>query len=66
MLVLGRRVNEALLIGREIRVMVTKVSKSGVVRIGIEAPPGLRVLREELIEPNQNSEIELKPKGVHV
>lgn len=47
MLVLERKINERILIGEDIKVMVTGL-KNGKVRLGIEAPPGTPVLREEL------------------
>jgi carbon storage regulator CsrA len=49
MLVLSRRLNEKLLfptLGVTIQVVSVQ---SGVVRLGIEAPPAVRVLREELL-----------------
>lgn len=52
MLVLSRKKKEAILIsGRDgdIRIVVLEVEK-GRIRIGIEAPKGVRVLREELLE----------------
>lgn len=47
MLVLTRKVNEKIVIGGGIVVTVTKV-QDGRVRIGIEAPPGVRIDREEV------------------
>ena len=47
MLVLTRKVGEAIHIGNGIRVVVTAVD-GGKVRIGIEAPPSVRVDREEV------------------
>lgn len=48
MLVLGRKENETILIGNNIR--VTIVSRSGTsIRIGIEAPDDVKVLRGELV-----------------
>ncbi len=50
MLVLSRRLNEKVLFpGLQASVQVVGV-KGNVVRLGIEAPPGVRVLREELAE----------------
>ncbi|HHX09934.1 MAG TPA: carbon storage regulator [Firmicutes bacterium] len=51
MLVLSRRVGEAILIGDDIVVRVTEVRGRGsraLVRLGIEAPLGTKVLREEV------------------
>ena len=47
MLVLSRKVGERILIGDQITVTIVRVAQGGV-RIGIEAPPELSVVREEL------------------
>ena len=47
MLVLSRKVGERILIGDQVAVTVVRISGS-VVRIGIEAPDDLSVVREEL------------------
>ncbi len=49
MLVLSRKIGESIQIDGGIRVTVTKV-RGGRVRLSIEAPPEMRVLRKELIE----------------
>jgi carbon storage regulator len=49
MLVLTRKSGEAIRIGSRIRVVVLSASH-GQVRLGIEAPPGVIVLREEVHE----------------
>lgn len=54
MLVLSRKKNERLLIGPDITITVVYAS-SGKVRLGIQAPPDVRVLREE-ISPDFNAE----------
>jgi carbon storage regulator len=46
-LVLSRKVGQRILIGDKILVTVVKVGHGGV-RIGVEAPPELAVIREEL------------------
>ena len=53
MLVLSRKVGEKILIGDEIVVTVVRVAQ-GVVRIGIEAPDNLPIVREE-IQKNRQS-----------
>ncbi|MBX6314938.1 MAG: carbon storage regulator CsrA, partial [Isosphaeraceae bacterium] len=50
MLVLSRKVNESILIGDHIRITVSGI-RGHYVRIGIEAPDQVRVLREELSSP---------------
>jgi carbon storage regulator len=47
MLVLSRKINERIQIGDEITITVVRMS-AGSVRIGIEAPAHLAILREEL------------------
>lgn len=49
MLVLSRKVGERILIGDKITITVVKVTHGGV-RIGVEAPPEMAVVREELAE----------------
>ncbi len=48
MLVLSRKVGEALVIDHDVRVVVLSVDRRGV-RLGIEAPGDRPVLREELV-----------------
>ena len=47
MLVLSRKVGERILIGDKIVVTIVRVQQNGV-RIGIDAPPEMTVVREEL------------------
>jgi carbon storage regulator len=47
MLVLSRRIGEAIVIDGQIRVVVAAV-EGGRVRLGITAPPAVRVMRKEL------------------
>jgi len=49
MLVLSRKLGEEIMIDGQIRVTVVKV-QGGRVRIGIDAPESVRVLRKELRE----------------
>ena len=49
MLALTRKSKEAIRIGGDITVTVVEV-KGGQVRLGIEAPPGVRIYREEVYE----------------
>jgi len=50
MLVLSRKVGERILIGEHVTVTVVRISGGGV-RIGIEAPADMAVIREELSDP---------------
>jgi carbon storage regulator len=47
MLVLSRKVGERILIGDNIAVTVVRVAQ-GIVRIGVEAPAELPIVREEI------------------
>ena len=55
MLVLSRKVGERILIGPDIAVTVVRVTGGGV-RLGIEAPPELPVVREELAQEIQDEQ----------
>lgn len=48
MLVLSRKVGEAIIIDHDVRVVVLSVDRRGV-RLGFEAPGDRQVLREELV-----------------
>ncbi len=49
MLVLSRKVGETLIVGNEIAVTIVRVN-GNTVRLAIEAPDNVRVLRQELLE----------------
>lgn len=51
MLVLSRKVDERIRVGDEVTITVVRISP-GVVRIGIDAPPHLAIVRGELEESN--------------
>lgn len=55
MLVLSRKVGERILIGDKIAITVVKIGHGGV-RVGVEAPPELAVVREELARELERSE----------
>jgi carbon storage regulator len=67
MLVLTRKVGESIIISDSIRVTVVQSSNSGRIRLGIEAPPEVIVLREELTNfcsselPGKNGNAEARP-----
>lgn len=47
MLVLARKKGQSIMIGRDIKIVVTEVSGE-TVRLGIEAPASLEIFREEI------------------
>jgi carbon storage regulator len=47
MLILKRKIGEAIYIDNKIKVMVTKV-ENGAVSLGIEAPVNIEIMRQEL------------------
>ncbi len=49
MLILSRRSGEAIRIGKDIRIVVVQLG-GGKVRLGIDGPRDLRILREELYD----------------
>ena len=53
MLVLSRKVGEKILIGDEIAVTVVRVTQ-GTVRLGVEAPQDLQIVREEIKEQRRS------------
>ena len=55
MLVLSRKVGERILIGDKVAITVVKIGHGGV-RLGVEAPPELAVVREELAEEIERAE----------
>jgi carbon storage regulator len=57
MLILSRKVGEAVVLDEKITVKVIDISK-GVVRIGFDAPDDMLILREELEEEVKQANIE--------
>lgn len=55
MLVLARKVGERILIGDQIAITVVKAGPGGI-RLGIEAPPELAIVRQELAEEMADKE----------
>ncbi|HZU38816.1 MAG TPA: carbon storage regulator [Gemmataceae bacterium] len=54
MLVFTRRVDEGIMIGDDIRIIVVGIN-GGKVRLGFAAPPAVAVVREELCERRPSS-----------
>lgn len=54
MLILSRKLNESILIGDSITIKVVAIDK-GVIKLGIDAPANIRVLRSELIRAVEDS-----------
>lgn len=62
MLVLSRKARERIMIGDEVVITVVRVQQH-VVRIGIEAPRHLKIIREGLEPPAPSAELrEMKPR----
>lgn len=49
MLVLSRRMGEGIQVGDDVRITVVRIA-DGTVRIGIDAPPQMPIMREELVD----------------
>ncbi|WP_345992465.1 carbon storage regulator CsrA [Sulfurimonas sp. HSL-1716] len=62
MLILSRKLDESIIIGDNIEVKIISIDK-GMVKIGIEAPSSISILRSELIKEVENSN---KAASVHV
>lgn len=60
MLILRRKKNESLLIGDNIRITVIECAADGV-RLAIDAPKQISILREELSEAEQTNKLSLTP-----
>jgi len=56
MLVLSRKQSQRIVIGPHIRITVVKVERNQV-RLGIDAPQGLVVLREEIVGKQSDSKV---------
>jgi carbon storage regulator len=54
MLILSRKLDESILIGDSITVKIVSIDK-GVVKLGIDAPNSIRVLRSELVRAIEDS-----------
>ena len=64
MLVLSRKPGEKILIGDDVTVTIVRIGPN-TVRIGIEAPRSMNIVRDELCEPAGHCErtIEIRPES---
>lgn len=60
MLVLSRKVGERILIGDNIAITVVRVAQ-GTVRLGVDAPDNLIVVREEVVNPTPSTDEVVNP-----
>ena len=67
MLVLARKIDESIIIGDDIVVKIVSIDK-GVVKLGIEAPMNIPIIRDELLRDVKDSNIaaskEVKPESL--
>ncbi|MBL0708417.1 MAG: carbon storage regulator CsrA [Sulfurimonas sp.] len=56
MLVLARKLDESILIGDDISIKIISIDK-GVVKLGIDAPKDISIMRNELLEGVKDSNI---------
>ncbi len=61
MLILSRKADEAILLGEDIRIKVISIDK-GIVKLGIDAPNHVSILREELKIAVQHANLEASTK----
>ncbi len=66
MLVLSRKLSQQILIGSDIKITVVKIERNQV-RIGIEAPDEVSILRAELFDSflDPEPEIDVEPTADH-
>jgi carbon storage regulator len=52
MLVLSRKLSQQVIIGSDVSITIVRIDRNNV-RLGISAPPGVSILRQELFEKRQ-------------
>jgi carbon storage regulator len=55
MLVLSRKLSQQVIIGSDVSITIVRIDRNQV-RIGISAPPGVSILRQELADKRQNAD----------
>lgn len=61
MLIISRKAKESILIGEDIEIIITEIGPDRI-KIGINAPKEIPIIRKELIEiKNMNEEASIKP-----
>lgn len=65
MLILTRKLNEAIMIGEDIKITVVEI-QGDKVKLGIEAPRELSILRQEIYNAvgEENRQAMLNPQGI--
>ena len=63
MLVLARKIDESIVIGDNITVKVISIEK-GIVKLGIEAPSDISIIRNELLEDVKDANIASSKESV--
>ena len=61
MLVLSRKHGERFQVGPNVRITIVKLDRNAV-RIGIEAPSGVEIVREELLKDQAPRTLRLRPR----
>ena len=54
MLVLSRKLSQQVIIGSDVSITIVRIDRNQV-RIGISAPPGVSILRQELVDKHENA-----------
>lgn len=63
MLVLGRKLNESLMIGDDVEIIIAEI-KGDQVKLGIKAPRQIKVYRKEIYEEIQSENIKAARTGM--